>query len=74
MTLEISRHMQLSCKRSYYRCSHQGCSVKKQVQRQSKDEGVVVTTYEGVHTHAVENPTDNFEQILSQMHIYPPFF
>ncbi|XP_057982288.1 probable WRKY transcription factor 45 [Malania oleifera] len=26
--------------RSYYRCTHQGCNVKKQVQRLSKDEGV----------------------------------
>ncbi|XAR52023.1 hypothetical protein NMG60_11006858 [Bertholletia excelsa] len=58
--------------RSYYRCTHQGCSVKKQVQRQSKDEGVVVTTYEGVHTHPIDKPTDNFEQILNQMHIFPP--
>ncbi|XP_052190811.1 probable WRKY transcription factor 45 [Diospyros lotus] len=57
--------------RSYYRCSHQGCSVKKQIQRQSPDEGVVVTTYEGVHTHPTEKPADNFEQILSGMHIYP---
>ncbi|KAA8530093.1 hypothetical protein F0562_004802 [Nyssa sinensis] len=58
--------------RSYYRCTHQGCNVKKQVQRLSKDEGVVVTTYEGMHTHPIEKSTDNFEQILSQMQIYPP--
>lgn len=46
--------------------------MKKQVQRLSKDEGVVVTTYEGMHTHPIDKPTDNFEQILHQMHIIPP--
>ncbi|GJR89498.1 probable WRKY transcription factor 75 [Tanacetum coccineum] len=51
--------------RSYYRCTQQGCNVKKQVQRLSKDEGVVVTTYEGMHTHPIEKSTDNFEHILT---------
>lgn len=59
--------------RSYYRCTHQGCSVKKQVQRLSKDEEVVVTTYEGTHTHPIERSNDNFEQILNQMQIYTAF-
>ncbi|KAL8137798.1 hypothetical protein V2J09_003799 [Rumex salicifolius] len=59
--------------RSYYRCTHQGCSVKKQVQRLSKDEGVVVTTYEGIHSHPIEKSTDNFEHILSQMQIFTAF-
>ncbi|XP_042503208.1 probable WRKY transcription factor 75 [Macadamia integrifolia] len=58
--------------RSYYRCTHQGCNVKKQVQRLSKDEGIVVTTYEGMHTHPIEKSTDNFEHILNQMQIYTP--
>lgn len=56
--------------RSYYRCTYQGCNVKKQVQRLTKDEGIVVTTYEGMHSHPIEKSTDNFEHILSQMQIY----
>ncbi|CAL1413580.1 unnamed protein product [Linum trigynum] len=56
--------------RSYYRCTYQGCNVKKQVQRLTKDEGVVVTTYEGVHSHPIEKSIDNFEHILNQMHLY----
>ncbi|GFZ21114.1 WRKY DNA-binding protein 75 [Actinidia rufa] len=59
--------------RSYYRCTHQGCHVKKQVQRLPKDEGVVVTTYEGMHSHPIEKSTDNFEHILTQMQIYNAF-
>nr|AYW01722.1 persimmon protein WRKY5 [Diospyros kaki] len=59
--------------RSYYRCTHQGCGVKKQVQRLSKDEAVVVTTYEGMHSHPIEKSTDNFEHILNQMQIYTAF-
>ncbi|CAK9326167.1 unnamed protein product [Citrullus colocynthis] len=60
--------------RSYYKCSHQGCKVKKQIQRLTNDEGVVLTTYEGVHSHPIETPQDNFQHILTHMQIYPSSF
>lgn len=37
--------------RSYYRCTSALCGVKKRVERSSNDPAVVVTTYEGQHTH-----------------------
>ncbi|XP_072998722.1 probable WRKY transcription factor 24 [Typha latifolia] len=37
--------------RNYYRCSTEGCSVKKRVERDREDPGYVITTYEGVHNH-----------------------
>nr|AYD59715.1 WRKY transcription factor 56 [Ziziphus jujuba] len=59
--------------RSYYRCTHRGCNVKKQIQRLSKDEEVVVTTYEGIHTHPIEKSAENFDEILKQMQTYATF-
>ncbi|XP_041029014.1 probable WRKY transcription factor 43 [Juglans microcarpa x Juglans regia] len=59
--------------RSYYRCTHKGCNVKKQIQRLSKDEEIVVTTYEGMHIHPLENnAADSFEQIFRQIQTYAP--
>ncbi|XP_020230271.1 probable WRKY transcription factor 48 [Cajanus cajan] len=37
--------------RSYYRCTFPNCGVKKRVERSTEDPSVVMTTYEGTHTH-----------------------
>ncbi|CAN0918483.1 Probable WRKY transcription factor 50 [Linum grandiflorum] len=37
--------------RNYYRCSSEGCPVKKRVERDRDDPAYVITTYDGLHTH-----------------------
>ncbi|KAK9065969.1 hypothetical protein SSX86_015371 [Deinandra increscens subsp. villosa] len=39
--------------RSYYKCTSNGCSVRKHVERASQDLRSVITTYEGKHNHDV---------------------
>lgn len=37
--------------RSYYRCTHNGCPVRKHVEKSSDDAKSIVITYEGKHNH-----------------------
>ncbi|CAM0873347.1 unnamed protein product [Alopecurus aequalis] len=39
--------------RSYYKCTYQGCDVKKHIERCSQEPTAVITTYEGKHSHDV---------------------
>jgi len=38
--------------RSYYKCTYKDCSVRKHVERSATDASLLVTTYEGEHSHA----------------------
>ncbi|CAI9758678.1 unnamed protein product [Fraxinus pennsylvanica] len=47
--------------RSYYKCTHAGCNVRKHVERSSTDSKAVITTYEGKHDHEI--PTGRYSKL-----------
>ncbi|KAF8118410.1 hypothetical protein N665_0005s0173 [Sinapis alba] len=55
-------------KRNYYKCSSEGCIVKKRVERDGDDAAYVITTYDGVHNH--ESPSHVYynDMVLSYDH------
>ncbi|KAL2339432.1 hypothetical protein Fmac_007372 [Flemingia macrophylla] len=52
--------------RNYYKCSGEGCCVKKRVERDRDDSSYVLTTYEGVHNH--ESPSTSYYSQISLVH------
>lgn len=54
--------------RNYYKCSSEGCLVKKRVERDGKDAAYVITTYEGVHNHESPSHVYYSDMVLSYDH------
>ncbi|KAL5192431.1 putative WRKY transcription factor 51 [Glycine soja] len=52
--------------RNYYKCSGEGCNVKKRVERDRDDSNYVLTTYDGVHNH--ESPSTAYYSQIPLVH------
>ncbi|KAL8258348.1 hypothetical protein R6Q59_030389 [Mikania micrantha] len=60
--------------RSYYKCTSQGCNVRKHVERAASDPKAVITTYEGKHTHdvpAAKNSSHNLAAATTTAQLQP---
>ncbi|WOK95728.1 WRKY23 - superfamily of TFs having WRKY and zinc finger domains [Canna indica] len=62
--------------RSYYRCTHHTCDVKKQVQRLSKDNdsSIVLTTYQGIHNHPCDKLMQALAPLIKHLHFLTTTF
>lgn len=56
--------------RNYFRCSDNNCGVKKTVERDARDKGIVITTYLGKHNH--ESPSVIYYTLNPELLVHLP--
>ncbi|KAJ0745201.1 putative transcription factor WRKY family [Helianthus annuus] len=50
-TKTVPESQSVGCFWTYYRCTSESCGVKKITERSLEDLSILITTYEGTHTH-----------------------